>query len=255
MRVATRRLRSALAAYRRLLDTDITEPVRAELRWLGGALGAARDAEVIREHLRKVVAAEPAELVLGPVADRVERTLDGRHDAAHRRLVADLTSTRYLRLLAALDRLPDAVGGPRADKPAAKVLVTEVRRAHRRMRRRLDDALGAPDGEADDLLHETRKAAKRVRYAAESASPALGSKADALAARMELAQETLGDHQDTVVIRAVLRAVASAADDDGEPSFTYGHLYAGEQQRGDRARAAFLELVDHHWARRPAWLR
>ena len=51
MRVATRRLRSALATYRRLLDTDVTEPIRAELKWLGGVLGSVRDAEVIRDHL------------------------------------------------------------------------------------------------------------------------------------------------------------------------------------------------------------
>lgn len=252
MRVATRRLRSALATYRRLLDTDVTEPVRAELKRLGGVLGEVRDAEVIRQHLQGAVDAEPSELVAGPVRDRIERTLDARHQAAHRRLLDELTSTRYLELLAALDHLPDAVGGTLADRPAARVLVAEIRRTHRRMRRRLDAALAAPD--ADDLLHETRKAAKRVRYAAESATDTLGSKAAKLAARMEEAQETLGTHQDAVVIRTVLRDLAGDADRDGEPSFTYGRLHAQEQQRGDQAEAAFIDLVEDHWARRPRWM-
>ena len=44
MRVAVRRLRSTLATYRRLLDRDVTEPLRDELKWLGGVLGAVRDA-------------------------------------------------------------------------------------------------------------------------------------------------------------------------------------------------------------------
>jgi hypothetical protein len=35
MRVATRRLRSALATYRPLLDRERTDPVRQELKWLG----------------------------------------------------------------------------------------------------------------------------------------------------------------------------------------------------------------------------
>ena len=33
MRVAVRRLRSTLATYRRLLDEDLTEPIRDELKW------------------------------------------------------------------------------------------------------------------------------------------------------------------------------------------------------------------------------
>ena len=255
MRVATRRLRSALATYRRLLDTDVTEPVRAELKWLAGALGAVRDAEVIRGHLLEAVGAEPAELVIGPVRARVERTLDERHDAARRRLLDELTSPRYLRLLAALDHLPDAVAGTRAGKPAGRVLVAEVRRTHRRMRRHLDAALAASGFEADELLHEVRKAAKRVRYAAESASDVLGSKADTLAGRMEEAQETLGRHQDSVVTRAVLEQLARDADAELEPSFTYGRLDACEQRRGDEARAAFLALVDDHWSRQPRWMR
>ena len=123
------------------------------------------------------------------------------------------------------------------------------------MRHRLDAALTAEAADADELLHETRKAAKRVRYAAESASDTLGPKADALAVRMEEAQETLGAHQDSVVIRTVLRELAADADDAGESSFTYGRLHACEQRRGDDARDAFLELVDDHWSRRPGWMR
>jgi CHAD domain-containing protein len=217
-------------------------------------LGSARDAEVIRDHLHDVVDAEPPDLVVGPVRDRVERTLHAQHSAAHRQLLADLTSSRYIQLLAALDHLPDAVGGSRSEKAASKVLVTEIARTHRRLRRRLEKALGRSGGDADELFHDVRKAAKRVRYAAESASDVLGSKADELATRMEDAQETLGTQQDTVVIRTVLRRLAADAVHDGESSFTYGRLHAAEQQRGARSHAAFLDLVDHHWARRPRWM-
>ena len=51
MRVATRRLRSALATFRPLLDRTRTDPLREELRWLAGVLGAARDAEVMHARL------------------------------------------------------------------------------------------------------------------------------------------------------------------------------------------------------------
>ena len=43
MRVASRRLRSALQAYRRVLDRDATRPLTEELKWLAGELAPARD--------------------------------------------------------------------------------------------------------------------------------------------------------------------------------------------------------------------
>src|SRR5690242_842175 len=39
MRVATRRLRSALATFRPALARAVTDPYRDELKWLGGLLG------------------------------------------------------------------------------------------------------------------------------------------------------------------------------------------------------------------------
>ena len=53
--------------------------------------------------------------------------------------------------------------------------------------------------------HEVRKSAKRLRYAAESARPVFRSRAKRLACRAEALQELLGEHQDTVVARGVLR--------------------------------------------------
>ncbi|MGZ8687693.1 MAG: CHAD domain-containing protein, partial [Gaiellaceae bacterium] len=53
MRVAVRRLRAMLRAARELLAPEWSEPLRAELRWLGGALGPLRDADVFGEYLRE----------------------------------------------------------------------------------------------------------------------------------------------------------------------------------------------------------
>ena len=57
-----------------VLDKDAVQPLRDELRWLGEELGAARDAEVVRDRLRALVASEPPELVLGPVEHRIVDT-------------------------------------------------------------------------------------------------------------------------------------------------------------------------------------
>ncbi|KGM02182.1 CHAD domain-containing protein, partial [Cellulomonas cellasea] len=51
MRVATRRLRSALTSFGPLFLDDAVAPLRADLRELARALGAARDAEVLAERI------------------------------------------------------------------------------------------------------------------------------------------------------------------------------------------------------------
>ena len=62
MRVGTRRLRSDLRTFRPLLDRDWAESLRAELKWLGGSLGAVRDLDVLLERLRR----EGEDLVAAP---------------------------------------------------------------------------------------------------------------------------------------------------------------------------------------------
>ena len=176
MRVAVRRLRSTLATYRRLLDREVTEPIRDELKWLGGVLGAVRDAEVIRSYLAGVVDEQPPSLVIGRVGLRIEATTTKQHDDAHRQALAELSSVRYLDLMAALEHLTEAIRGERAKRPARAQLRKEIRRAHRRMRRHLDAAL-AGDRPSEQEFHDVRKAAKRARYAAETALPVYGKRA------------------------------------------------------------------------------
>lgn len=53
LRVTTRRLRSTLQAFPAVLSAPATSSLREELKWLGGVLGAARDAEVLAGHLRR----------------------------------------------------------------------------------------------------------------------------------------------------------------------------------------------------------
>ena len=248
MRVAARRLRSALTTDRPLLDPDVAEPVRAELRWLGEVLGRARDAEVVRDELADLLSHEPAELVAGPVGERIATTLGARYRAAHDELLAVLDGPRYFVLLDALDALvTDPALTPAAHGDADDVLLPLVAKTFRRLRR-LVDAVHAATGDGadahrrDELLHEVRKAAKRARYAGESLVATHGGTAKAWAARMEAVQEVLGDHQDSVVIRTELLGLAAAARADGEDTFTYGRLHALEQARADATQGRFEDV-------------
>ena len=98
-----------------------------------------------------------------------------------------------------------------------------VRRAARRLRRALAAVPGA--GDRDAAIHEARKTAKRARYAAEAAIPALGRTAARQAAQAKELQQLLGDHHDSVVARTVLLDLAAKARAAGEDTFTYGVMH------------------------------
>jgi CHAD domain-containing protein len=239
MRVATRRLRSAMATYRPVLQRAQTDPIREELKWLGQQLGRARDAEVQLVRLRKLVDEVPDDLVLGPVRRRVDLELRARHRAAHAALVVELDGARYWRLLESLDYLLEHPAfTARAEDEASKRLPKLVRKAARRVEQAADVAGATTGDEHDHALHEVRKAAKRARYAAETATAVIGKPAKRLARRMEDVQEVLGEHQDSVTARSLLRELAVAAHGAGENGFTFGVLHREELARGIASRDA-----------------
>ena len=258
MRVATRRLRSALATYRPLLDREVTDPLRRELAWLAGVLGAARDAEVMHDRLVAVLHEEPAELVRGPVVSRVDKELTERYRAAHDAALAELDGTRYFRLLDALDAL--AAEPPfiePASGTAGEVLPRRVAKVWKKLRNLAQSADDAPTAqEREHLLHEVRKTAKRARYAGESLVPAFGAPAGAFAKGVTELQEVLGTHQDSVVTRALLLELTDVAQGAGEDTFSYGRLHALEQARADEAEQTYataLQAASRKKLRR--WLR
>ncbi len=231
-RVACRRMRSALAAFRPMLDTDVTEPVREELRWLGQSLSDVRDAVVARELLLAAIDAEEPSLVHGPVRERVTTTYGRVAEEGMAAAAGVLTSQRYLALLDSLAALlvdpPLTLDGEVSQKVLAKRLRAQVRRLGRRL---ADVRSAGSDPERELAWHETRKAAKRLRYAAEVARPELGKPVRRLVADVKAVTQVLGERQDTVVVRAHLLLLAADAADAGEPTFTYGLLHARQEAR------------------------
>ncbi|MFJ3630950.1 CHAD domain-containing protein [Streptomyces sp. NPDC090112] len=236
MRVATRRLRSAFKTYRAVLDRAVTDPIGEELRWLAGELGVDRDQEVLLERLRTRLGETDRTLLMGPVRSRLRTWNTARRSRSRRRALAVLDGERYVALLDSLDALlADPPLRKAAARPPQKVLRKAVLRDYARLASRIDGALVLDPGHERDLaLHEARKAAKRLRYAAESAEPVLGKPAKRLAKAVKKVQSLLGDHQDSVVARGALRGIAVQAADAGETSFTWGVLLAREEALADR---------------------
>ena len=224
MRVATRRARSVLQAFGKIVERERTRPLCDELKWLAAVLGQARDAEVLQARLTGELAAIPAELVTGPARARIAGHFTAELEQAREAGVRELDGHRYLRLLDGLDALiTDPPLTPRAARQSGRALAQPVRRTARRLQRALAGVPGAEDNDA--AIHEARKAAKRARYAAEAATPALGRQARRQATRAKKLQGLLGDHHDSVVARTVLRGLADDARAAGEDTFTYGVMH------------------------------
>lgn len=255
MRVAMRRLRSALATYRPILDRSVTDPIRDEVSRIAGELGDARDLEVLHDHLLAQIDAELPELLLGRVRQTVDIQLRGDRRDALKKAVATLDSPEYFALLDTLDEL---VAAPPldGDGPARTVLPKLLGRDWKRLANRVEAAFDTPPVERDPLLHDARKSAKRLRYAAESATPALGSRADKLAERAKRMQNHLGTHQDAVVFRPTIRQLGVQAHLGGGNAFSYGRLHALEQARADAAERAFGKRWAKESSRYPKpWMR
>ncbi|MGW7337090.1 CYTH and CHAD domain-containing protein [Streptomyces sp. NPDC054808] len=244
MRVTCRRLRACLRSYRSVLDRRVTDPVRAELRWLAGELGAARDQEVLGERIGTALADLPDELVLGPVAARLRVWEVSHGGEARSRTREALATPRYLRLLDALDALvrqPPLRAG--AGRKPARTMARAVLDEYGRLAGRMELALAQPAGRSrETALHEARKAAKKLRYAAEVARPALGKPVARLGERAKAVQLLLGGHQDAVVAQHTLRELAVAAHGAGESAFTWGLLH-GLERAGAEARQRELTEV------------
>ncbi|MGW2723972.1 CYTH and CHAD domain-containing protein [Streptomyces sp. NPDC001492] len=233
MRVATRRMRSAFRSYGKVLDRTVTDPVGEELKWLAGELGVDRDREVLTERLTAALDELPRTLLSGPIRTRLRTWMNARRGGSRRRLTGVLDSERYLKLLDGLDAL---IADPPLLEAAAgkpeKVIAKAVRKDFGRLSGLVEQAIALEPGHDRDLaLHEARKEAKRTRYSAEAAVPALGSPATELSRSMKALQNLLGDHQDSFMTRQTLRELSAVAHAAGESSFTYGVLYGREEAR------------------------
>jgi CHAD domain-containing protein len=236
MRLASRRLRSTLRSFRAILRAEDTKHVQGELRWLGRVLGEARDDEVLAERLDSHLRQLPRDLVMGPVAARLRLHFAPRETADTQAVAEALDSERYLALLNELDRL---LSGPplttAAARPAGDELPAAVARTYKRTRKRMRRALRLPPGaDRETALHSARKAAKRARYAAEVLRPVSGKPAKRFTKKMKKIQSVLGDHQDSVVTRGVLRELGVAAALAGENAFAYGVMHEREHAGASR---------------------
>ena len=227
-RVATRRLRANLKALRGALGERWDGDVRQELAWIGGLLGAVRDADVLAAAFEEEIKRAPDTMRHGGAS--LLRRLGIERDRAQMTLYVSLDGARFATLISQLDMLVDGpAGAPEAIVEPPVVMAPAWR------------ALKRPVGElgrepSDGELHAVRIATKRARYAAEMFATAGDPHARRFVRRAARLQEALGGHHDAAVAVQWLLAATPA---DAEVGLSTGWLAARFADERDALRQAW----------------
>ena len=237
-RVALRRLRSCLRAYRKPLRSSVTRRTLRRLRRLTHGTNRSRDLEVHLVWLREQ-ADHVGEAERPGVAWIIER-LAAERDRAWEDML-DLDETLYPRvhdrLVRQLTRFRTTIDldtGPRRRSTAA-VSARRVRAAAGRLKDRLRRIQGYS---SDTAIHRARIAAKHLRYLLD---PFAGAVPDGGAAveRLKALQDGFGEVHDTHIFAAELREALPEAERAASTgaSFIPGleALMASLQVRGHQA--------------------
>lgn len=220
-RVAARRIRAFLRSTRAFTDAAWRRSLVEPLRELGAGTGAARDFDVLLEHLEGEL--DDLDTLERPAGRALLDRIRAEREAARRTLVGALDSEPYGLLLRRL-RFPPRLG--------TEVSAVPIRAIARKEFRRLIEAVEQLGKHPDDAtLHRLRIRLKRARYAAELAAPA-GKDGERFLEDAKALQALLGEHQDAVVAEGRLREVSTGLD--GATAFVAGRL--AERQRSRRAR-------------------
>lgn len=238
-RVAARRIRSGLQAFAPLVDDAAARHLRAELGWIAGVLGAARDREVLEARLFDNIRQLPGDLDRAAAFVAVQDHLEAQLDSANAQIDQALRSPRYLELL---DLLVETSAQPPttelADEPASQVLPPLVNKRWKRLAReagRLHDEITGHD----DHWHQTRITAKKARYSVEACVPVFGTPARKLAKQLETVTELLGEHQDCAIAADTIRGLVTK-ETGPQAAFALGALYDLQRRRVQEIRHEFV---------------
>ncbi|MGC0362468.1 CHAD domain-containing protein [Rhodococcus sp. 27YEA15] len=231
-RVAARRLRSAVQSYAR--QSDVTDDLVADLRWIGAAFGAARDVEV--QWMRLVDRLSEIDDLPEPESTRarIDEFFSAREDTARTIILEALNSHRYVSLLDRLDRYADELDTTTTEKKSGKrTSERESARTLRHLARKVGsrvDAVTDADSRADrdEAIHGVRKSAKRMKYAIEVLQPVSGHRARRALKEFSRFQDVLGEHQDSVVAREHLLDMSESEEHTSVTSFALGMIYQHE---------------------------
>ncbi len=267
MRVATRRMRSAMRLVRPYLRSAHAGDAEDGLRELGAALGAVRDLDVALADLSAF--RDQA----GDKASGLQVLVDdwtAQREAARHEMLTYLSKKRYRRLLKDLRRLLDDLYAPREESGAHYVVSALVPRlVHVHWQSVEAHGQVAPDAPLE-FLHQVRIECKRLRYALESYRNALPKRLTGAIPAVTALQDHLGElHDAAVAVERIDQTLAARGDLRGlegvlayraacqaravELERTFGEAWQRFQHEATRGRAALRRAVPSPAPTRRFW--
>jgi inorganic triphosphatase YgiF len=261
MRVGLRRLRAAMSLFAVLLRDQQRAVMKAELKWLAGELGPARELEVL---VNRVAAPMKRQRRRWRGMPSLSRKLAERRDAALTRAQDGVKSGRFRALTldvaawlqAGLWTNPqDDLVRDRGDLPIAVFAVEQLRRRWRKVRKK-GKALSQLD---ERSRHKLRIQAKKLRYAAEFFA-SLFARRRAVKRRKQFLnalgrlQDGLGDLNDIAVHQKRIAAIGIRRQ-RSNPSRTFaaGLLTGLEDARIEAAMTVATEAYTDFAKVKPFW--
>jgi triphosphatase len=245
MRVAMRRLRSAIKVFKDVTAGPELAEVKGDLRWLLAHLGPARDAEVfLSEIVDPVLAAHPDDAGLIALRAHWRRDREAKLAAA----IAAVNSRRYAAMILNLGRWVEtgdwqahSHGGARR-RLAEPVTAFAARRVGKAVRRLLKEGGETLSRLSPENRHAVRIRGKQVRYAGEFFASLVPRKTTKLyLAELSQLQDVLGQLNDIAVAGSKLSGKGAEAG-----SSRAAGLVAGWHQS---RRSTLLGEADKSWKR------
>ncbi|MBV8653118.1 MAG: CYTH and CHAD domain-containing protein [Alphaproteobacteria bacterium] len=215
MRVAVRRLRSALSAVQPMLPAEHYRWATGELKHLAGSLGAARNWDVFATSLLQPI----NEAAIGQDIERLASAADQRRRAAHAAAKQAILEPRYTISVLKLWRWIEARGWrdqPVSEEsalllaPVGAIAPDLIARRHRQVKARSKQF----ETLAPEQRHKLRIALKKLRYTIEFLASLFDD--DAVAAflkQLKPLQDDLGHTNDVRVARDLLAELREANAD------------------------------------------
>ncbi len=252
VRVAVRRLRSALSVFRPVAGCPETEAASAALQNLGAQLSPARDWDVFLAGTAAAVGEafpdDPRVRALLGAASRQRRS-------AYQVLSEQLGGNAFrqlsvqLAVLAALRPWEAQADDARMEALGQDCAGFAAHALSRRLRR-VSKAGSHIDALATAELHELRKDAKRLRYACEFFAPLFGARAGRrFIKRLTALQNELGLLNDGAVAAGLMAALGRGM----EGGFAAGVVQGFVAARGARARARIGRAWERLQRQDPFW--
>ena len=246
LRVAVRRMRSALTQVKGVFPVDAVDRFKEDLGWIGQITGPTRDMDVYllgfddyRDSLPEAFRSD---------LDPLHLFLEKHQKSEHRAMLRHLNSQKFAESVQAWRNFlesptaPDPTA-PKADAPIKSVAAKRIYRTYNRV---LTEGLAIGPDTPAEALHDLRKSCKKLRYLLEFFQSLFGKdKVKHLVKALKVLLDNLGEFQDREVQARKLREFAHLMVKEGnappDTLLAMGMLVDGLIQRQHHARVEFAD--------------